>query len=149
MGYKNNLIWNIPDDLKRFRNITHGFPVIMGRRTWESLPPKFRPLPGRANFVITSQTEGDFEGATLCQNIEEAIEKAKEVNEDVFIIGGARVFEEALPYADELHLTEIEGEKEADTYFPRFEDKFMETKKEGPFETSEEIKYWFVEYKRK
>lgn len=149
MGFKNSLLFQISEDMKRFKGLTTGHPVIMGRRTWESLPPKFRPLPDRANIVITSQTEGDFDGAVLSPNVEEATEKAKAVNPDIFIIGGTRVFEEALPYADILHLTEIEGGKEADTFFPYFEDKFIEIKRDGPFETSEGIKYWFVDYKRK
>ncbi len=148
MGYENDLLFKISEDMKRFKDLTLGHPVIMGRRTWASLPPKFRPLPGRTNIVITSQTEGDFEGAVLAQNIESAIEEAKKLDENIFVIGGARTFEEALPYADELILTEIEGEKESDTFFPYFSDKFIETKTEGPFETADGIKYWFVEYKR-
>lgn len=148
MGFENDLLFKISEDMKRFKDLTMGHPVIMGRRTWESLPEKFRPLPGRTNIVITTQTENNFSGGIVTSTIEDALEEAKKIDENIFIIGGARAFEEALPYADELILTEIEGEKESDTFFPYFEDKFTESKKEGPFETSDGIRYWFVEYKK-
>lgn len=148
MGFENDLLWSIPEDLRRFKNLTMGHPIIMGRRTWGSLPEKYRPLPGRQNIVITSQSEFEAPGAIIVSSIEEAVEKAKELDEEIFIIGGARVFEESLHLADRLILTEIEGEKESDTYFPRFDDLFIKKSEEGPFE-HEGIKYWFVNYKKK
>lgn len=148
MGFENDLLWSIPEDLRRFKNLTMGHPIIMGRRTWDSLPEKYRPLPGRQNIVITSQSEFEAPGAIIVSSVEEAIEKAEELDEEIFIIGGARVFEESLHLADRLILTEIEGEKESDTYFPRFDDLFIKESEEGPFE-HEGIKYWFVNYKKK
>ncbi len=148
LGFENDLLFKMPEDMKRFKEITVGHPVIMGRRTWESLPEKFRPLPGRTNIVVSSRDEG-FEGATVYKSLDEALTEAKKIDSDVGIIGGARIFAEALPYTDILHLTEIEGEKEADTFFPEFKNDFEETKREGPFETTDGIKYWFVEYKKK
>lgn len=148
LGFENDLLFKIPADLKRFKDLSIGHPVIMGSRTWESLPEKFRPLPGRTNIVVSSQSLV-FEGATVCKSLPEAIAEAKKIDSDIAIIGGARIFAEALPYTDILHLTEIDGEKEADTFFPEFKSIFEEVKREGPFETDEGIKYWFVEYKKK
>ena len=148
IGKENQIPWHLPKDLQYFKKTTLGHPVIMGRRTWDSLPEKYRPLPGRQNIVITSQSEFEAPGAIIVSSAEEAIEKTKEIDEEIFIIGGARVFEESLHLADRLILTEIEGEKESDTYFPRFNDLFIKESEEGPFE-HEGIKYWFVEYRKK
>lgn len=148
LGFEQDLLFKISADLKRFKDLTMGHPVVMGRRTWESLPKKFRPLPGRTNIVVSSQTKG-FDGAMVSKSLEEALTEAKKIDSDVGIIGGARIFAEALPYTDMLYLTEIEGEKEADTFFPEFRNNFEEINREGPFETTDGIKYWFVEYKKK
>lgn len=148
LGFENDLLFKIPADLKRFKDLTVGHPVVMGRRTWESLPEKFRPLPGRTNIVVSSQTEG-FDDAIVCKSLQEALTEAKKIDGDVAIIGGARIFTESLSHTDILHLTEIENQKEADTFFPEFRNTFEEIKREGPFETPEGIKYWFVDYKKK
>lgn len=147
LGYENDLLFKIPADMKRFKDLTMGHPVIMGRRTWQSLPEKFRPLPGRTNIVITSKPL-DSDGVIVCKSVQEAIEIAKKIDEEVYIIGGAGVFNEAINYADVLLLTEIEGSKTSDTFFPPFKNIFIESKNEGPYETTEGIKYWFVEYKK-
>mgnify|MGYP006321276717 CR=1 FL=1 len=133
LGHKNDLLYKIPEDMRRFKDLTLGHPVIMGRRTWESLPPKFRPLPNRTNIVV----------------IEEAIEHGKKLDENVAIIGGARIFEEALPYTDILCLTEIEGHKDADVYFPEYKKDFVEFNRVGPFRSAEGAEYYFVDYKKK
>lgn len=149
LGFEQDLLFKIPADLKRFKDLTLGHPVIMGRRTWESLPEKFRPLPGRINIIITSQRLEVEPLVLTYMSLEEALVEAKKIDSDIGIIGGARIFDEALPYTDTLYLTEIEGEKEADTFFPEFKNDFEEIKREGPFETNGGIKYWFVEYKKK
>lgn len=149
LGFENDLLFKIPADLKRFKDLTMGHPVIMGRRTWESLPEKFRPLPGRTNIVVTSTGLEVGPLVLTCKNLDEAISEAKKIDSEIAVIGGARVFAEALPHADTLYLTEIEGQKEADTYFPEFKNTFEKIKSEGPFETSDGIKYWFVEYRKK
>ncbi len=149
LGFENDLLFKIPADLKRFKDLTMGHPVIMGRRTWESLPEKFRPLPGRTNIVVTSTGLEVGPLVLTCNNLDEAISEAKKIDSEIAVIGGARVFAEALPHADTLYLTEIEGQKEADTYFPEFKNTFEEIRREGPFETSDGIKYWFVEYRKK
>lgn len=149
MGYENDLLFSIPEDLKRFKAITMGHPVIMGRRTWESIPDKFRPLPGRTNIIITSSNISVPIGVIKSESVEEGMNKALEIDEEIFFIGGAGVFKEAIKFADKLLLTEIEGDKQSDTFFPSFAEDFVEIKKEGPFETKEGIRYWFTDYKKK
>ena len=149
LGHKNDLLYKIPEDMRRFKDLTLGHPVIMGRRTWESLPPKFRPLPNRTNIVVTSLDHGEFPGAFVVKTIEEAIEHGKKLDENVAIIGGARIFEEALPYTDILCLTEIEGHKDADVYFPEYKKDFVEFNRVGPFRSAEGAEYYFVDYKKK
>lgn len=147
MGFENDLIFNIPKDLKHFKDITMGHPVIMGKKTWQSIPEKFRPLPGRVNIVV-SRGADEFPGAEKAESVEEALEKAGSHDTEIYIIGGAKIFELALPHIDELILTEIDGNKPSDAFFPAFEKDFIEAKKEGPFE-HEDLKYWFVNYRRR
>lgn len=125
LGKDNQLLWHIPDDLKRFKEITNGHPVIMGRKTWESLPEKFRPLPGRLNIVVTRQEEYEASGAEVCNSLEDAIRIASE-NEtnEIFVIGGGELYKEALPFAHKLYLTLIDDEKDGDVFFPEYEHTF-------------------------
>ncbi len=116
LGKNNDLIWHFKEDMKFFKETTMGHPVIMGRKTFESLP---KALPGRRNIVISSNPYYKADGAEIVTSINEALEIAKK--EDVFIIGGGRIYKEFLPYADNLYLTEINAVcNDADTYFPRF-----------------------------
>jgi len=115
IGYKNQLLTHISADLKRFKAITKGHAVIMGRNTWLSLPN--RPLPNRTNIVITSNKSADIEGAIVVHSIEEAIQKCPD-NDESFIIGGASVYEQCYPIADKIYLTQIHKEFNADTFFP-------------------------------
>ncbi len=131
LGKDNQLLWQIPDDLKRFKQVTSGHPVIMGRKTWESLPEKFRPLPGRLNIVVTRQSEYVARDAEVCTSLESAIERASaEPSQDqqapsqIFIIGGGELYKEALPLADKLYLTLIHEEKEGDVFFPEYKESF-------------------------
>jgi dihydrofolate reductase len=126
LGKDNQLIWHIPEDLKRFKALTLGHPVIMGRKTWESLPEKFRPLPGRQNIVITRQNDYHAEGAIVSNSLEDAIISAQKTEgvDELFIIGGGELYKEALPFANKLYLTLIDEEKEGDVFFPAFEDRF-------------------------
>lgn len=122
LGKDGDLVYKIPEDLKRFRELTTGHPVIMGRKTWESLPDSVRPLPGRANFVITRQKEYEALGAAVCPSVEDALEKAKGAvgSEEIFIIGGGEIYAEALPKTHRLYLTLIEDDAEGDTLFPEY-----------------------------
>ncbi len=126
IGKDNELLWSIPDDLKRFKALTSGHPVIMGRKTWEAIPEKFRPLPGRTNIVITRDPAYPAEGAVLAQSFPEALSLARDAEgaNEIFAIGGQQVYECALPFAARLYLTVIDGEKEGDAFFPRYEEEF-------------------------
>lgn len=116
LGKNNNLIWHFKEDMKFFKDTTMGHTVVMGRKTFESLP---KALPGRKNIVISSNAEYQAQGATVVTSVEEALQIAD--NEEVFVIGGGKIYAEFLPYADKLYLTEIDAEcADADTYFPQF-----------------------------
>lgn len=118
LGAKNQLMWNLPGDMKFFRETTRGATVIMGRLTYESIG---RPLPKRRNIVITRNAEYAPEGVEVVLSLEDAL-KAASCDETVYIIGGARVYADAMKYADELILTEIDAEyPEADVFFPEFD----------------------------
>ena len=116
LGKNNNLIWHFKDDMKFFKETTMGHTVVMGRKTFESLP---KALPGRKNIVISSNAKYQAQGATVVTSVEEALQIAD--NEEIFVIGGGKIYAEFLPYADKLYLTEIDAEcEDADTYFPQF-----------------------------
>lgn len=118
LGKNNDLIWHFKEDMKFFKETTMGHPVIMGRKTFESLP---KALPGRKNIVISANPEYKADGAEVVTSVEEAIKLAEAENTDAFVIGGGRIYTEFLPYADNLYLTEINAEcPDADTYFPDF-----------------------------
>ena len=121
IGKNNDLPWQLPDDMKYFMQTTKGHYVIMGRRNYDSIPEKFRPLPNRPNIVITRQENFQAPGCTVVHSLEDALKLAKENNEpEAFIIGGAEIFKLGLTYADRLYLTEIQATIEGDTYFPEF-----------------------------
>ena len=116
LGKNNNLIWHFKEDMKFFKDTTMWHTVVMGRKTFESLP---KALPGRKNIVISSNAEYQAQGATVVTSVEEALQIAD--NEEIFVIGGGKIYAEFLPYADKLYLTEIDAEcTDADTYFPQF-----------------------------
>jgi dihydrofolate reductase len=118
IGYQNELLFRISDDLKRFKSLTTGHPIIMGRKTFDSIG---KPLPNRTNIVITRQQLSQ-EGVIFCSSLEEALEKAKEMDENIFIMGGAEIYRLALPYADLLELTIVESDVEAGIFFPPYEE---------------------------
>lgn len=120
IGFQNALLWHIPEDFKHFKETTTGHAVIMGENTYKSIG---RPLPNRTNIVLSLDTAFAPEGCVVVRSIEEALEKAKEVEgEEIFIIGGASIYRQFLPYADRLYLTLVEGDFEADTFFPDYGD---------------------------
>jgi dihydrofolate reductase len=122
IGKNNDLPWHLPDDMKYFMQTTKGHHVIMGRKNYDSLPEKFRPLPNRTNLVITRQENFSAPGCHVFPNMTDALNFAKaENNNEVFIIGGAEIYALALPYANKLYLTEINAHIEGDTYFPLFD----------------------------
>ena len=117
IGYRNDLLWHIPADLKRFKNITSGHTVIMGRKTFESIGCK--PLRNRKNIVITTQKQFHAQGVEIVHSVDEALEHIKHIDE-VFILGGAAIYKQFMPYADTLYLTLVKKEYKADTFFPEY-----------------------------
>ena len=121
LGRGNDLLYKIPADFERMHRVTMGHPLIMGRKTWESIPEKRRPLPGRANIIVTRQEHFAPEGALVVHSIEDALAKARTLDtEKIFIFGGAEIYKAALPYTDMLDLTIVDAEKPADVYFPDY-----------------------------
>lgn len=119
IGKDNDLPWQLPDDMKFFMQSTKGHCVIMGRKNYDSLPPKYRPLANRTNIVVTRQQDFKAEGCHVVHSLEDALVFAKQQHEtEVFVIGGAEIYKQALPHADLLYLTEIDATIEGDTYFP-------------------------------
>ena len=120
IGKDNELLWHLPEDMRHFRETTRGKPVIMGRKTWESLPESFRPLPGRHNIVVSRNPAYQAPGATLAGSLEDALHQAAAAGaaDEVFVIGGAQLYRQALPRSHRLYLTEIDESREADTFFP-------------------------------
>lgn len=150
LGKDNKLLWRIPDDLKRFKALTLGHPVIMGRKTFESILASLgKPLPGRTNIVVTRDASWQHEGVIAASSIEDAIEKAKEATggEEIFIGGGGQIYTEALPLVDKLYLTLIDDEKEGDSFFPPYESAFTKVIFEEERE-SEGLRYRWVDLER-
>ena len=120
VGRAGALPWHLPEDLSHFRAATKGLPVVMGRKTWDSLPARFRPLPGRRNIVVTRQADWQAEGAEPAASLGAALALAADAPR-VCVIGGAELYAAALPRADELLLTEIDRDFEGDAHFPAFD----------------------------
>jgi dihydrofolate reductase len=122
IGKDNGLLWHLPDDLKHFKDVTAGHPVVMGRRTWDSLPEKVRPLPGRTNIVVTRDANYQAPGAQLAHSWPEALELAKhaEGSDEICVIGGGELFKIALPDTDRLYLTLVDDPTPGTVYFPDY-----------------------------
>jgi dihydrofolate reductase len=148
IGRGNAIPWRIPEDMERFRSVTMGHPVVMGRKTWDSLPERFRPLPGRRNVVVTRNPEWHGDGAERAGSLDEALRLVDRA-ERVFVIGGGELYADALPRADELLLTEVEAEVEGDTWFPAWaRAEFEETGREQHVSESG-VEFSFVTYVRR
>lgn len=128
IGKDNTLPWHLPEDLAHFKQTTLGQPVLMGRKTWESLPPKFRPLPGRTNLVMTRQTNWLAEGAVVAHAIKDALQLCP-ANAQVWVIGGAEVYAQAMPLATRAVVTEIDADFEGDAFAPTFDGSWQETER--------------------
>lgn len=148
IGRDSGIPWRLPEDLQRFRALTMGHPVIMGRRTWESLPDQFRPLPGRGNVVVTRNPDWSAQGADRAGSIEDAL-RLLEGESAVFVIGGGEIYAAALPFANELLLTEIDADIEGDTYFPDWDrNDFDEVAREERV-SADGTRFAFVTYARR
>jgi dihydrofolate reductase len=144
IGIENRLPWHLPEDLRHFKAVTLGKPVVMGRKTFESIG---RPLPGRRNIVVTRQTEWQADGVECAQGIEAALQLAGEV-EEVCLIGGAELYAQALSYADCLMLTEISASYDGDAYFPEFLSAGWREVSRETHLSEQGLQYAFVEYRR-
>lgn len=144
IGKDDKLPWNIPEDLKNFKEITSGNTVIMGRKTFESIG---KALPNRNNIVISKTMqpidESEF-GIDICADVSEALAKAKEYKKDIFIIGGANIYKEFLPYADRLYLSLIKKEYDGNVFFPKYDENEWEE-----IEKKEFNEFDFIKLKKK
>ena len=147
IGKDNNLPWHLPEDLAHFKQTTLGQPVVMGRKTWESLPPKFRPLPGRTNIVVTRQQDWHDTGAVVAHSIEEAVQQCAS-DAQVWVIGGAEVYAQAMPLATRAVVTEIEADFEGDAFAPTFDASWQETAR-STHVAANGLTYSFVTWTRK
>ncbi len=129
IGKHGALPWHLPQDMAHFKQTTLGHPVIMGRKTWDSLPPRFRPLPGRLNVVVTRQTQWHADGALSAHSLAEACALCPP-DSDAWIIGGAQIYAQALPLACTAQVTEIDAAFEGDAYAPGFGPTWIETARE-------------------
>ena len=148
IGKDNQLIWHLPADLKHFKQLTMGHPILMGRKTYESIG---KPLPGRTSIIITRQEDFQAEGCIVVHSVQEAIAKAKELDDQVYIIGGAEIYKQALPLTDCIELTKIHHHFEGDTYFPEIKESEWEVVAEENHTPDEKNKYnyTFLTLKRK
>lgn len=146
IGKGNALLWSDPEDLKHFRKVTMGCPVIMGRKTWDSLPARFRPLPGRRNIVITRNPTWHADGAEAVASLAAALALLAGTAK-TFVMGGAEIYALALPRADELVLTEIDADLVGDRFFPTWDRaRFTQASSEKRVD-AKGIDYRFVTYR--
>ena len=149
IGKNGQLLWHLPNDLKYFKNTTWGMPVIMGRKTFESVN---KPLPGRFNIVITKQEAWSAENVETAKDLSEALQKAADTNcKEIFIIGGGEIYNQSIELADKLYMTRIHTELEADTFFPAIDESVWVLKHNLDFEADEKhaFAYSFQVWERK
>jgi dihydrofolate reductase len=146
IGKNNTLPWHLPEDMAHFKRTTLGCPVIMGRKTWDSLPPKFRPLPGRLNIVVTRQLDWQADGALTAHSLQEACALCPP-DSNAWVIGGAEIYAQALPLADTAVVTEIEADFEGDAFAPAFGPPWREVARER-HTSSTGLNFCFVTYRQ-
>ena len=149
IGKDGTMPWHLPEDLAHFKQLTLGAPVIMGRKTWDSLPPRFRPLPGRANIVVTRQENWSQTGTQRSFSLREALQIAEQLNPaTVWVIGGAQIYAQALPLAQRVEVTEIAQDFAGDAHAPELGPEWLETAREAHTSTSG-LPFAFVRYERR
>ncbi len=148
IGRDNDLLWRDPQDMAHFRAVTMGCPVVMGRRTWDSLPARFRPLPGRRNVVVTRNAHWHADGAEAATSLDQALALLADAPK-VFVIGGAQLYGLALPVADELVLTEIDAAFDGDAHFPAFDRAAFDELAREPRTAADGTRFAFVTYRRR
>ena len=150
IGLNNQMPWHLPEDLAHFKRTTLGCPVLLGRKTWESIPAKFRPLPGRANLVITRQPDWQAEGAHVVHSLEEGLTLALAhcpEGKDLWVMGGAEIYAQAASIAEEAVVTEIEADYEGDAFAPQLGAGWQEVSRESHV-SSTGLKFCFVTYRQ-
>lgn len=144
IGKDNDLLWHIPNDLKRFKKITLNHPIIMGRKTFESFGGK--PLPKRHHIIISSVDRENTEQITWVKSLEDAISAAKKIDEDIYIIGGGSIYKQAIPFAEQLDLTIVHKDFEGDTFFPDIPNNFKCIEDEKVWDENLQFSYSFRTY---
>lgn len=146
IGKDNAMPWHLPEDMAHFKQLTHGWPVIMGRKTWDSLPPRFRPLPGRVNVVVTRQAQWKESGALTADSVDAALKLCAE-SEEVWVIGGAQIYAQAEPLASRIEVTEIAHDFDGDAYAPSLGTDWVEAARED-HRSATGLDFSFVTYQR-
>lgn len=146
IGANNTLPWHLPEDLAHFKRTTLGCPVIMGRKTWDSLPPKFRPLPGRPNVVVTRQASWQAQGAQTAASLDAALALCAQAP-DTWVIGGAQIYAQALPLAHSVVVTEIDLQVEGDAFAPELGAQWVEAQRQSHISATG-LPFSFVNYRR-
>jgi len=146
IGKDGQMPWHLPEDLAHFKRITLGQPVIMGRKTWDSLPARFRPLPGRVNIVITRQSDWQAEGALRANSIEDAMRLCGDAP-DAWIMGGAEIYRQAEPLASTAVVTEIDADFDGDAFAPELGATWQEIQREQ-HKTASGLEFAFVTYQQ-
>ncbi len=147
IGKDNALPWHLPEDLAHFKQLTQGCPVIMGRKTWDSLPPRFRPLPGRQNIVVTRQPDWQDAGAERAASLEAALALCAP-QATAWVIGGAQLYAQALPLADQVEVTEIHQPFDGDAHAPILGPEWQETQRED-HTSANGLEFSFVRFERR
>lgn len=140
IGADNQLLWHLPNDLRRFKEITTGHPIIMGRKTYESIG---KALPNRTNIVISRRRDWFEEGILIVGSVKEALKFAKKIDEQIFIIGGGNIYEQTLEVTDRLEVTLVETTRPADVYFPKIDPKIWKKTEESCHEADEKHAYGY------
>ena len=146
IGKNGVMPWHLPEDLAHFKRVTLNHPVVMGRKTWDSIPPRFRPLPGRTNIVVTRQPDWNENGAQRTSSLREALQLC-ENSAQVWIIGGAQISAQALPLADELVVTEIDADFDGDAHAPALSAEWREVARD-PVVAASGLRLAFVTYRQ-
>ncbi len=140
IGADNQLLWHLPNDLRRFKEITTGHPIIMGRKTYESIG---KALPNRTNIVISRRRDWFEEGILIVGSVKEALKFAKKIDEQIFILGGGNIYEQTLEVTDRLEVTLVETTRPADVYFPKIDPKIWKKTEESCHEVDEKHAYGY------
>jgi dihydrofolate reductase len=148
IGKDGAMPWHLPEDLAHFKRLTQGHPVIMGRKTWDSLPARFRPLPGRANIVVTRQADWNEIGAQRASSLREALSMAEQTDSEAWIIGGAQIYAQALPLATRIEVTEIGRDFDGDAHAPQLGPEWQEVARSRHV-GSGGLPFSFVTYERR